>query len=63
MDIPALSMAMAQNRVMSDINIAVMAKTLDTVKETGAQMVEMLEKSAMELSVNPHIGGNFDVSV
>lgn len=63
MDIPALSMAMAQDRVMSDVSIAVMAKSLDTVKETGAQMVEMIERSAMELSVNPHIGGNFDVSV
>lgn len=63
MDIPALSMAMAQDRVMSDVSIAVMAKSLDTVKEAGAQMVEMIEKSAMELSVNPHIGGNFDVSV
>ena len=63
MDIPSLSMAMAQNKVLQDVSIAVMATSLDTARETGAQMVDMMEKSAMELSVNPHIGGNFDVSV
>ncbi|WWR17088.1 YjfB family protein [Lachnospiraceae bacterium JLR.KK008] len=63
MDIPALSMALSQTKTMGDIGTAVLGKALDTARESGAAMAELIDTAAMELSVNPHIGANFDVSV
>lgn len=63
MDIPGLSMAMAQTNVMSKVGTAVLSKTMDTSEAMASQVVDMIDRSAMEVSVNPHIGSNFDVSV
>lgn len=60
MDIPSLSMALAQTDVLNSVGTAVLAKSLDTMEATGAQMVDMM-RSSMELSVNPAIGANIDV--
>lgn len=58
MDIPALSVAMSQANTINQVNIAVLNKTLDTVEESGAMMIKMMEQS-----VTPHLGQNIDVSV
>jgi len=63
MDIPALSMALSQTKALSDIGMAVLDKSLDTAQVQGAEMAEMIDTAAMELSVNPHIGGNFDMKI
>lgn len=63
MDIPALSMALSQSKTLGDVGTAVLGKALDTAKEQGAVMTEMIDTAAMELSVNPHIGSNFDMRV
>lgn len=63
MDIAGLSMAMATNSVQSKISIAVLDKAMDTNEALGAGLVQMIDSAAMERSVNPHIGGNFDMSV
>lgn len=60
MDIPSLSMALAQTDVLNSIGTAVLAKSLDTMEATGAQMVDMM-RTSMELSVNPAVGANIDV--
>ena len=57
-DIASMSMAMAANKATSDIGVAVLGKALDNSRESGADMVKMMEQS-----VAPHIGGNFDMSV
>ena len=57
-DIASLSVAMAQNKVMTDFSTAMLAKSLDTVEFASADLTKM-----MELSVDPSIGGNFDMSV
>ncbi|MBQ3786326.1 MAG: YjfB family protein [Lachnospiraceae bacterium] len=57
-DIASLSMVMAQDKVMSDFGTAMLSKSLDTFEQNGAEMAKMLE-----LSVNPGVGGNFDMSV
>lgn len=62
MDIPAISMAMSQGNVMSQYSIAMLDKTLELNESLGEQLVSAIDHS-MELSVNPHIGANFDVSV
>ncbi|MCM1046586.1 MAG: YjfB family protein [Candidatus Gastranaerophilales bacterium] len=63
MNIAGLSTAMATNSTQTQIGTAVLGKMLDTNRELGAGMVEMLDTAAMERSVNPEIGANFDMRV
>ena len=62
MDIPALSMALSQNKVLNDVGIAVLSKSLDTMQDTGEALVASIE-SIPETSVNPNIGGNIDIRI
>lgn len=63
MDIPSLSMSMAQTNLLTDVGTAMLAKSMEQASVITASMTEMLDASAMELSVNPDIGGNIDISV
>ena len=40
-----------------------LGKALDTQEVEGAGLVQMIDSAAMERSVNPSVGGNFDMSV
>lgn len=51
-DMPSLSTS-----VSSDISVAMLSKQLEMTQTLGMDMVK-----AMELSVNPNIGSNIDVS-
>ena len=48
----------AQGKVMNDVGTAMLSKSLDLQESQGAQLTKM-----MEMSVNPAVGGNFDMSV
>ncbi len=63
MDIPALSMAMAQQDLLSQVGTAMLSKSLDLMEVAGEGITEMADTAAMELSVNPAVGGNIDISV
>lgn len=63
MDIAALSMGISQADVMNNVETAVLAKSLDTMKETGAGLIDMMDRSVMERSVKPDIGANIDIMV
>lgn len=63
MDIAGLSIAMSTAKTNDSYGVAMLAKTLDQAAATGSQVVGMMDAAAMELSVNPHIGGNFDATV
>jgi len=63
MDIPSLSVALSQSKSLTNVGTAVLGKAIDTAQEEGAAMVNMIDSAAMERSVTPHIGGNFDMSV
>ena len=63
MDIPALSMRMAQTNLLTDVGTAMLAKTMDQADTVASTLTNMLDASAMELSVNPDIGGNIDISI
>ena len=63
MDIAGLSVSLNQAQLMNDFGVAMLSKSLDTVESLGAGMVEMLDASAMELSVNPAVGSNIDIRV
>lgn len=62
MDVTALNnIALSQispSTSPSDISVAILGKQLDVTQELGDTMIQ-----AMERSVNPHIGGNIDISV
>lgn len=63
MDIARLSMSMAQSNLQTDVGVAMLSKSMDLAETTGAAITNMIDSAAMELSVNPHIGSNFDMSV
>ena len=63
MDIAGVSMALAQVKTQNDVGVAVLDKALEMNDVQGDAMVDMMNKSAMELSVNPSVGGNFDMVV
>lgn len=63
MDVVGLSMANFFNKVQSDVGIAMLSKTMDSNESMGQGIVDMIEKASMERSVNPFVGGNFDMSV
>lgn len=62
MDVTALNnIALSQispSTSPSDISVAILGKQLDVTQQLGDTMIQ-----AMERSVNPHIGGNIDISV
>lgn len=63
MDIAGLSTAMATNSIQSRVGIAMLGKAMDTNEELGAGLVQMIDAAAMERSVNPAVGGNFDIRI
>lgn len=62
MDIAGLSTTLSQINTQNQVGIAMLSKTLDTNETQGASLISMMDRS-MELSVNPNVGANFDMSV
>lgn len=63
MDIAGVSSALANMRVQSQVGTAVLSKAMDTNEELAAGMVEMIDAAAMENTVTPWVGGNFDARI
>lgn len=63
MDIAGVSTAMANVSTQSQVSMAVLSKAMDANEAMGAGMVKMIDAAAMEQSVNPEIGANFDVRI
>ncbi|MBQ9991259.1 MAG: YjfB family protein [Lachnospiraceae bacterium] len=63
MDIASLSVIRAQNMSLTQVGTAMLDKSLENLDSLGQGIVEMLDAAAMERSVNPHIGSNFDMLV
>ncbi len=63
MDIPSLSMNMAQTNLLSDVGTAMLAKSMEQAELITASMTELMDSAAMERSVYPEIGGNIDISL
>lgn len=57
MDISALSISLAQYNLSQAVGISVLNIAKDQSTEQAQQMVKM-----MELSVQPNLGGNLDIS-
>ncbi len=63
MDIASVAMAMNHGSSLGQIGTALLSKAMDTNQALGQGLVEMIDSAAMERSVNPHIGSNFDMVV
>ena len=63
MDIAGLSMDLSTISTTSKVGTAVLSKAMDTNEALGQGLVEMIDAAAMERSVNPAVGANFDMSV
>lgn len=58
MDIAQLSMDMSTQNILSDVSVAVLKNSLDTMEDLGNGMTRM-----MESSVTPYLGQNIDYLV
>jgi hypothetical protein len=63
MDVAAVSMALANMDVISQVNTAVLDNAMETNEALGAGLVQMIDAAAMERSVNPGVGGNLDLRI
>ena len=63
MDIAGLSGILSTANLQSQVGVAMISKVMDTGETLGQGMVEMIDAAAMEQSVNPHIGSNFDMRI
>ena len=58
-----LTVTLSDAKTRNDIGMAVLAKQMDTEEQAGVAMIDMMNKSFMEKSVNPKVGSNIDISV
>lgn len=63
MDIASVAMAMTHSTALTKVGTAMLDKALETNDSLGQGMINMIDAAAMERSVNPHIGSNFDMLV
>ena len=63
MDIAGLSMNLSQIDTSSKVGVAMLSKSMDTNEALGQGLVNMIDAVAVERSVNPAVGGNFDVRI
>lgn len=61
--ITSLSPSYNQASAVKSVGEAMLAKTIDTNRAAGQGIVNMIDSAAMERSVNPSVGANFDMSV
>ena len=63
MDIASVAMAMTHSSSLGQLGTVLLDKALETNEVLGQGMVDMIDAAAMERSVYPHIGSNFDMVV
>lgn len=61
MDIAALSVAVSQSNLESQVGMAVMNLAKEQVEQNGQNIIEDIK--SMELSVSPYLGSQMDIRV
>ena len=56
-------MALYGSDSLSKVDIAMLSKALDANEVAGNGLLNMIDSAAMERSVNPSVGSNFDMVV
>ena len=62
-NIRTAAMAVTGSDSLSKVDIAMLSKALDTNEAAGNGLLKMIDAAAMERSVNPSVGSNFDMVV
>ena len=57
------SMTLTGADSLSKVETAMLSKALDANEAAGAGLINMIDAAAMERSVNPSVGSNFDMVV
>ena len=57
------SMTLTGADSLSKVETAMLSKALDANEVAGAGLINMIDAAAMERSVNPSVGSNFDMVV
>ncbi len=60
MDIASLSMALSQNKVMTDVNVSLLSKSLDMTETLTTNLAEMIDAVP---SSPAGVGANIDISL
>lgn len=55
MDIPKMSIDTSQSNIMTAVNTKLLSMSLDTLKQNGEQMTEMLEEAGAQVMNASHI--------
>ena len=63
MDIAAVSMSLANVNLTTQVSTAMLDKVMNSNEELAGGLMEMIDSAAMERSVYPHVGGNFDIRI
>lgn len=63
MDVAGLSMSLSQINLGTKVGTAMLDKAMETNEDLGAGLVQMIDAAAMERSVNPAVGSNFDMKL
>ena len=58
-----LSVSFNTQETMNAYSVKMLSKAIDTNEAIGQGIVEMIDSAAMERSVNPAVGSNFDMTV
>jgi len=58
MDVALTSMALSQSQLMTNVSIAVLKNSLDTVEVSADSMIKMMEQS-----VAPNVGQTIDIKL
>ena len=62
MNVGGVSMSISQIDTKSKVGVAMLKKNMENNEQVGTAMIKMMDKT-LELSANPNVGSNFDVSV
>lgn len=63
MDIPSLSIALSQNKLLNDVSMAMLSKSLDATETLSENITDMIDSNpAPSLAING-IGANIDITI
>lgn len=63
MDIASVSMVLANAELGNKVGTAMLDKAMETGEDLATGLLEMIDAAAMERSVNPAVGSNFDMRI
>ena len=59
--IEGMAVNLSQSSLMTKVSTEVLAMSMDQLEMTGAGLIDMMNRSVMEHSVAPHLGGSIDM--